>query len=127
MKKNYDYIKFNMYLLPLFLGLIAFLQSDLIPSGTSENVNLQKTGIDLFTMIFILLGSILTYSTLPKKNLFLHLINKTKKKKIPSDSIIILSEKIDITLSYIVYYIFMGLFITFAFVGVFVYIGSIQV
>lgn len=120
MSKREKIDKYNMYLFPVLLGLIAFLQSDLVPSGSSIDVYNQILGIHVFTMVLIILAALLLYALVPKADLIFKFISFISRKKYLSseDKRIELTDKIDMVISFIVYYFLIVIFILFVIFGV---------
>lgn len=121
MEEKEKVLKFNMFLITLFLGVVVFLQSNFVTIGTDDEKLFQKIGVNFMTLILFALITLLIFSTMPKKNLILNEFNKLRKNKLENEAIIKKADKIDLLLSYIVYYIFICLLITTTIVGILVF------
>ena len=118
--------KYNIYLIPILLGILAFLQSDLFPAGSSSEQYNQSMGLNMISMLILILVTILIFATLPKINLLLKLVNKFKKKKWDDKESKVISDKIDIYCSLLVYYgLKISVFI-FSIVGIIVFFRLIN-
>ncbi len=110
--------RLNMYFIPLFLGMIVFMQIELFPSGTGSDIENQAMGLNLFTAILLNLTTLLIVATVPKKNKLLRLINWIFKKKWDDKTIESKADMIDSDMSIFVYYVFSGLMIVFSIVSI---------
>lgn len=73
-------INFNKYLIPIFLGIIAFLNSTFLNSVDIEN-NLVMNGLNLFTALILVSTMILLYASAPKNHIIIRIWNRIFKKR----------------------------------------------
>lgn len=107
MKKIKEIKKINMYLIPIFLGIAVFMQSELFPDFSNGDIESQINGVNAYMMLTLFMITIMFITILPKRHFFLRLIKKIFRRNWEKKVIETLSTKIDIIASYIVYYVFM--------------------
>lgn len=118
MYKTEDFKNLNKYLLPVFLGMIVFLNDQVINillSGNDEEsmiyVNAIK-GFNSFTGILIVFVSLIVLTMFPKPKWLLYLLSNKKSKNIIKQEkqhnnyseLLKLDERINYVISLIVYY-----------------------
>lgn len=116
-----DIRKFNMYLIPLFFGMIVFMQIDLFPTGTGQVAVYQAIALNFFTAVLFNMTTLLFVATIPKKNKLLVFINWAFKKKWDQETIDNKAKIIDTDISFFVYYLFAGLMIVFSIASIIIF------
>ena len=118
MYKNEDLLILNKYLLPVFLGMIVFLNDQVLNIIFSSNEETSKMylnavkGFNFFTGLLIVCASLILVSMFPKPKWILYILSSKKQKVIINleknqndySELLKIDSRINYALSFIVYY-----------------------